>query len=87
MTTLLTKLFIKNPDAVGDVRVRSAYGTMVSVVCIVLNLMVAAGKITVGSYDNRTTDAKRLLGYVPEMPAVYDLLTVGEHLDSRKSFG
>ena len=49
MTTLLTKLFIKNPDAVGDVRVRSAYGTMVSVVCIVLNLMVAAGKITVGS--------------------------------------
>ena len=49
MTTLLTKLFIKNPDAVGDVRVRSAYGTMVSIVCIVLNLMVAAGKITVGS--------------------------------------
>ena len=49
MTNLLTKLFIKNPDAVGDVRVRSAYGTMVSIVCIVLNLMVAAGKITVGS--------------------------------------
>lgn len=49
MTTLLTKLFIKNPDAVGDVRVRSAYGTMVSIVCIVLNLMVATGKITVGS--------------------------------------
>ena len=49
MTTLLTKLFIKNPDAVGDVRVRSAYGTMVSVVCIVLNLLVAAGKIAVGA--------------------------------------
>lgn len=49
MTTLLTKLFIKNADSVGDVRVRSAYGTMVSVVCIVLNLLVAAGKITVGS--------------------------------------
>ena len=25
--------------------------------------------------------AKRLLGYVPEMPAVYDLLTVSEHLE------
>lgn len=49
MTTLLTKLFIKNPDAVGDVRVRSAYGTMVSMVCIVLNLLVAAGKIAVGA--------------------------------------
>ena len=49
MTTLLTKLFIKTPDAVGDVRVRSAYGTMVSIVCIVLNLLVAAGKIAVGA--------------------------------------
>ncbi|MBQ7378565.1 MAG: cation transporter [Clostridia bacterium] len=49
MTTLLTKLFIKNPDAVSDVRVRSAYGTMVSMVCIVLNLLVAAGKIAVGA--------------------------------------
>ena len=49
MTNLLTKLFIKNPDNVRDVRVRSAYGTMVSVVCIVLNLLVAAGKITVGA--------------------------------------
>ena len=32
-----------------NVRVRSTYGTMVSVVCIVLNLLVAAGKITVGA--------------------------------------
>lgn len=49
MTTLLTKLFIKNPESVSDVRVRSAYGTMVSIVCIVLNLMVATGKIIVGA--------------------------------------
>ncbi len=49
MTNLLTKLFIKNADNVSDMRVRSAYGTMVSVVCIVLNLLVAAGKITIGA--------------------------------------
>ena len=49
MTTLLTKLFIQNPNNVKDVRVRSAYGTMVSVVCIVLNLLVATGKIVVGA--------------------------------------
>ncbi|MBQ5362645.1 MAG: cation transporter, partial [Clostridia bacterium] len=49
MTTLLTKLFIKNADDVRNVHVRSAYGTMVSIVCIVLNLLVAAGKITVGA--------------------------------------
>ena len=49
MTNLLTKLFIKNADNVGDVHVRSAYGTMVSVVCIVLNLLVAGGKIAIGA--------------------------------------
>ena len=49
MTTLLTKLFIKNADDMRNVHVRSAYGTMVSIVCIVLNLLVATGKITVGA--------------------------------------
>lgn len=49
VTSVLIKLFIKNSDNVKDVRVRSAYGTMVSVVCIVLNLLVAAGKIAVGT--------------------------------------
>ena len=49
VTSVLIKLFIKNSDNVKDVRVRSAYGTMVSVVCIVLNLLVAAGKIAVGA--------------------------------------
>ena len=32
-------------------------------------------------YDNKSIEAKQLLGYVPEMPAVYDLLTVEEHLE------
>lgn len=49
MTDLLCKLFIKNSENTKDVRVRAAYGTMVSVVCIVLNLLVAAGKIAVGA--------------------------------------
>ncbi len=39
------------------------------------------GTITVGGYPNKSLEAKRLLGYIPEMPAVYDLLTVGEHLE------
>lgn len=39
------------------------------------------GKITIGGYDNKSLDAKRLLGYIPEMPAIYDLLTVNEHLE------
>ncbi|MGI5971336.1 MAG: ABC transporter ATP-binding protein [Oscillospiraceae bacterium] len=39
------------------------------------------GEITVGGYPNKSLQAKRLLGYVPEMPAIYDLLTVEEHLE------
>lgn len=39
------------------------------------------GKISIGGFDNKTVDAKALLGYVPEMPAIYDLLTVGEHME------
>lgn len=39
------------------------------------------GKITVGGFNNKTTDARRILGYIPEMPALYPNLTVSEHLE------
>ncbi len=52
--------------------------TLIKCIC---GLLRCEGQITVGSYDNKTVEAKKLLGYVPEMPAVYDLLTVGEHLE------
>ncbi len=52
--------------------------TLIKCIC---GLLRYDGEITVGGCGNKTVDAKRLLGYVPEMPAVYDLLTVGEHLE------
>ncbi len=39
------------------------------------------GTITVGGYPNKTTDAKRIMGYIPEMPSLYPNLTVSEHLE------
>ena len=39
------------------------------------------GEITVGGYLNKTTDARRLLGYIPEMPSLYPNLTVSEHME------
>ena len=39
------------------------------------------GSITIDGYPNKSLDAKRRLGYVPETPALYDLLTVSEHLE------
>lgn len=48
MTNLLIRLFVKDPHNTASPTVRRAYGTMVSVVGIVLNLLLAAGKFTVG---------------------------------------
>ena len=48
--------------------------------CIV-GLLRFYGEITICGYPNKSLEAKRLLGYIPEMPAVYDLLTVEEHLE------
>ena len=39
------------------------------------------GEITINGFENKSIEAKRILGYVPEIPAVYDLLTVWEHLE------
>lgn len=39
------------------------------------------GEITIDGAPNKSTEAKAHLGYIPEMPAVYDMLTVGEHLE------
>lgn len=39
------------------------------------------GEITVGGYPNKTADARRLLGYIPEIPSLYPNLTVSEHME------
>lgn len=48
MTALLIKLFIKSPRATHSPAVRRAYGTLAATVGIILNLLLAAGKFTVG---------------------------------------
>ena len=48
MINLLTRLFVKNHTDVSNPDVRRAYGTMVSIIGIVLNLIISVGKLTVG---------------------------------------
>lgn len=52
--------------------------TLIKCIC---GLLRFDGEITLGGSNNKSLQAKRLLGYIPEMPAVYELLTVGEHLE------
>jgi len=52
--------------------------TLIKSIC---GLLRFDGSITIGGFDNRDTRAKRILGYVPEIPAPYPMLTVSEHLE------
>ncbi|WP_040196511.1 ABC transporter ATP-binding protein [Candidatus Soleaferrea massiliensis] len=52
--------------------------TIIKCIC---GLLRFEGAIEIGGHPNKSLEAKKLLGYIPEMPAVYDLLTVGEHLE------
>ena len=52
--------------------------TLIKCIC---GLLRFDGEINLDTYNNKSLEAKRLLGYIPELPAVYDLLTVGEHLE------
>ncbi len=47
----------------------------------IAGLLRYSGSIEIDGYSNKTLEAKRCLGYIPEMPAIYDLLTVSEHLE------
>lgn len=47
----------------------------------VVGLLRFKGKVTIDGFDNRSLDAKHRIGYIPEIPALYPLLTVWEHLE------
>lgn len=52
--------------------------TLIKCICGLLDF---EGSITVDDFDCKSVEAKRLIGYVPETPALYDYLTVEEHLE------
>lgn len=52
-----------------------------TIIKCISGLLRFTGKILIGGYDNKSIEAKRLLGYVPEMPAMYELMTVAEHME------
>jgi len=51
--------------------------TLIKSIC---GLLRFKGTVSINGYDNRSVEAKRLLGYVPEFPTPYPMLTIYEHL-------
>lgn len=70
---------------VGDGRIAVLLGPngagKSTIIKCITGLLRFQGEIAIDHFGNKTLDAKRRLGYVPEMPALYDLLTVSEHLE------
>lgn len=47
----------------------------------IAGLVKYSGEIKINDFDARALEAKRIFSYVPELPAMYDALTIKEHLE------
>jgi len=52
--------------------------TLIKSIC---GLLRFTGSITVDGHENKTLEAKRVLGYAPEVATPYPMLTVAEHFE------
>lgn len=55
-------------------------GKSTAIKCIA-GLLRFDGEIELCGYKNKSIEAKKILGYVPEIPAPFELLTVWEHME------
>ena len=47
----------------------------------IIGFLKYQGSITVNGVNNKTTEARKHLGYIPELPSLYPNLTVVEHME------
>ncbi|MBQ3847260.1 MAG: ABC transporter ATP-binding protein [Clostridia bacterium] len=47
----------------------------------IIGFLRYSGTVTVKGFSNRTSEARKIIGYIPEMPALYQNLTVSEHME------
>ena len=47
----------------------------------IIGFLKYQGEITVNGINNKTVEARKILGYIPEMPSLYPTLTVVEHME------
>ncbi|MCI2055874.1 MAG: ABC transporter ATP-binding protein [Oscillibacter sp.] len=52
-----------------------------TIIKCIAGLLRFDGDIEINGNPNKSMEAKRALGYIPELPALYDLLTVEEHME------
>lgn len=47
----------------------------------VIGFLQYEGSITVGQFSNKSSQARAMMGYIPELPSLYPNLTVSEHME------
>lgn len=55
-------------------------GKSTTIKCII-GLLKYTGKIEICGFENKSIEAKRCFSYVPEVPTMFDMLTVYEHIE------
>lgn len=69
-----------NPGEIGVLLGPNGAGKSTTIKSIA-GLLRFDGSITIDGKENKSIEAKRVFGYVPESPAIYESLTVWEHLE------
>lgn len=52
-----------------------------TIIKCIMGFLKYEGQITVNQLPNKSVEAKKIMGYVPEIPSLYPNLTVEEHLE------
>lgn len=72
--------FIVNDGETAVLAGPNGAGKSTAIKCIA-GLLRFDGDIEVCGHNNKSIEAKKILGYVPEIPAPFELLTVWEHME------
>lgn len=72
--------FIVNNGETAVLAGPNGAGKSTAIKCIA-GLLRFDGDIEVCGHNNKSIEAKKILGYVPEIPAPFELLTVWEHME------
>lgn len=72
--------FTVNPGEIAVLLGPNGAGKSTAIKCIA-GLLRFQGNITICGHPNKSVEAKRAFGYIPEMPALFEALTVREHLE------
>ena len=72
--------FMVNEGEIAVLAGPNGAGKSTAIKCIA-GLLRFQGEIEICGYKNKSVEAKRILGYIPEIPAPFELLTVWEHME------